>query len=109
MNQAHQVHLLKMLDDVHKLVRNRRFKESKAGQKNVKIQCTRRDNRGFTKELYFNPGIYFDDQDNMIVSRQGPENTDGYSDASEPSTNKTKRNQDPNRHRGDSSTPSPEK
>ena len=103
MNQAHQVHLLKMLDEVHKQVRNYRFYESKSGQKNVKIQCTRRDNRGFTKELYFNPGIYFDNKDRMIVSRQG------YLEASESSTYKAKRNQDRNRHRGDSSTPSPEK
>lgn len=98
-----------MLDDVHKQVRNRRFYKSQAGQKDVKIQCTRRDNRGFTKKLYFNPGIYFDDEsDKMNVSSQGLGNTERSLEAAEagPSTKMTNRNRDRRTHcpHGDFST-----
>ena len=96
MNQAHQVHLLKMLDDVHKQVRNRRFYKSQAGQKDVKIQCTRRDNRGFTKKLYFNPGIYFDDESGQMIVQ---------SRINAPYTTKRTRRHGDRRSHGDFSTP----
>ena len=106
MEHAHQDHLVEMLDDVHDEVKNRHFHKSQAGQKDVKIQLTHHDNRGFGKKLYFNPGIFFDKESGQnIVLEQGLGNTEGHSEASvgEPSTKKTKRNRDRRPH-GDFST-----
>ena len=95
-----------MLDDVHTKVKNRHLPKCQAGQKNVKTQCTRRDNRGFVKELYFNPGIYIDEASGETIVMhlsQGFVSTDRSLETAvaEPSTKKTKLNRGDRRPQGD--------
>ena len=56
MNEACKMHLVDMLDGVHHMVKNH------SEFKNKIVQISEHINRGFSKKLYFNPGIYFDDQ-----------------------------------------------
>ena len=95
-----------MLDDVHTKVKNRHLPKSQAGQKNVKTQCTRRDNRGFIKELYFNPGIHIDEASGEMIVKPlspgfGSTNRPLETAVAEPSTKKTKLNRGDRRRQGD--------
>ena len=70
MYKARNTHLEEMLTEVHIAVKNHNEYKLYEGKREVNTQITQHTNRGFTKQLYFNPGIYFDENDQMIMKGQ---------------------------------------
>ena len=74
MKSAHKDHLRAMLEEVQRQVRIHRFPNDQGD--NVKTQCPETNNRGFTKLLYFNPGLYKDSSGRVVKVQETDNNNE---------------------------------